>query len=112
MRAKILVIPGVTAVGASTNLPWSGYDENTSFGIVGRTAEDDDDGPGARYQARRARLLRGRGDAADGGATLRSAPATRRSNRNTLIVNDALVSRYFPKRRRARREAARLRRRA
>ena len=45
----ILGIAGVSSVGASTNLPWSGYDENTGFRIVGVTAEGDD-GLGARYQ--------------------------------------------------------------
>ncbi len=48
IRLSIASIPGVAAVGASTNLPWSGYDENTSFTIAGRApaAGAQDDGPG------------------------------------------------------------------
>jgi ABC-type antimicrobial peptide transport system permease subunit len=82
------------AVGASTNLPWSGYDENTSFGIVGRTQEGAD-GPSARFQAvgpgyfeaTGMRLLSGRlfdrTRDVNGGAL-------------TVIVNDTLADRYFP----------------
>src|SRR5439155_22958564 len=50
IRSRIGGITGVASVGASTNLPWSGYDENTNFAIVGRTTEKGDD-PGGRYQA-------------------------------------------------------------
>ncbi|HEY3743036.1 MAG TPA: ABC transporter permease [Bryobacteraceae bacterium] len=93
ISAKIREIPGVTAVGASTNLPWSGYDENTSFGIVGRV-EDKTDEPGARYQAATPgyfeaagmRLISGR--FFDWTHEALGQPLT-------LIVNDALARRYF-----------------
>lgn len=96
IRENILTVPGVVSAGASTNLPWSGYDENTGFRIVTQTAATDDDGPGARYQgagpgyfqAAGMRLIEGR-----------PFDPTRDANGqpNALIVNDALVSRYFPK---------------
>ena len=95
IRTRIAEIPGVRAVGASTNLPWSGYDENTGFGIVGR-AQDDANGPSARFQAASPgyfeatgmRLLDGRffDRTRDG----KSAPLS-------VIVNDALAERYFPR---------------
>jgi predicted permease len=85
-------IPGVLAVGAGTSIPWTGYDDNTSFDIPGRPAK-----PGesiqARYQkatpgyfeALRWPLRRGRffteGDRAD-------APLV-------VLVNDVLARRYF-----------------
>ena len=95
IRSRILGIAGVSSVGASTNLPWSGYDENTGFRMVGVTAEGDD-GPGARYQgagpgyfeAVGMKLLAGR---------LFDPTRDAIGQPNTLIVNDALVSRYFPK---------------
>ena len=91
---KIRAIPGVSDAGASTNLPWSGYDENTGFSIVGQSAANQD--AGARYQAATPgyfeatgmRLLEGRlfDPARDGH---NQPPA--------LLVNDALANRYFPK---------------
>jgi predicted permease len=85
-------IPGVRAAGLATNVPWTGYDENTSFDIVGRPAR-----PGESIQARfqaadagflsalRLRMIRGRWIEAADQAT---APPV-------IIVNEALVHRYF-----------------
>jgi predicted permease len=95
IRMGIAAIPGVASVGATTNLPWSGYDENSSFGIVGRTLNGDDT-PGGRYQAASAgyfeatgmRLVRGR---------LFDRTRDALDQPLTLIVNDALAARYFPK---------------
>ena len=94
IRTRIAGIPGVVAVGSATNLPWSGYDENTGFGIVGRT-EEGPDGPSARFQAAspgyfeatRMRLLSGR---------LFEPSRDVKGNTLTVVVNDALAERYFP----------------
>jgi predicted permease len=91
---KIGEIPGVASVGATTNLPWSGYDENSGFEIVGAPADRNND-KGGRYQAATSgyfeaagmRLLSGR--FFDRARDARGQPAT-------LIVNDALANRYFP----------------
>jgi predicted permease len=85
-------IPGVVAAGAGSSVPWTGYDDNTSFDIPGRPVK-----PGESIQARYQRatpgyfealrwpLLRGRlfedGDRAD--AQL------------VVVVNEVLVRRYF-----------------
>jgi predicted permease len=45
---RIRAVPGVTAVGLGSDLPWTGYNENTGFGIVGRTFPPHE-GPEARY---------------------------------------------------------------
>jgi predicted permease len=45
---RIRSLPGVEAAGAGSDLPWTGYDENTSFRIVGRQFPPGD-GPEARY---------------------------------------------------------------
>jgi predicted permease len=93
IRAKIAEVPGVASVGATSNLPWSGYDENLSFGIAGRTF-DNDSTPGSRYQ------MAGPGyfDAA-GMRLLSGRPFDRTRDAFgrpfTVIVNDALVRRYF-----------------
>jgi predicted permease len=96
IRSRILEVAGVRSVGASTNLPWSGYDENSSFRIVGRTTESEEDTPGARYQAAGPGYFEAAGMRLVAGRLFdRTRDAT--GNPNTLIVNDALASRYFPR---------------
>jgi predicted permease len=92
---RIREIPGVALAGASTNLPWSGYDENAGFEIVGQDGAPDQD-VGGRYQgatngyfeASGMRLVSGR--FFDRVLDANGQPAA-------LIVNDALANRYFPK---------------
>lgn len=45
MRAleRIRALPGVQEAAFTSDLPWTGYDENTGFSIVGRESRDDDD---------------------------------------------------------------------
>jgi predicted permease len=45
---RLRALPGVTDAAFSSDLPWTGYDENTGFGIVGRSFPPND-GPTARY---------------------------------------------------------------
>jgi predicted permease len=45
---RVRGLPGVRAAGMSSDLPWTGYDENTSFGIEGRTFANGRS-PEARY---------------------------------------------------------------
>jgi predicted permease len=48
LTERVRAMPGVRAVGFGSDLPWTGYDENTSFGIVGRQFPQNE-GPEARY---------------------------------------------------------------
>jgi predicted permease len=48
LTARVRALPGVREVGIGSDLPWTGYDENTSFGIVGRTFNKGES-PEARY---------------------------------------------------------------
>ena len=45
---RVRILPGVRAVSVSSDLPWTNYDENTGFEIVGRSSPAGD-GPEARY---------------------------------------------------------------
>ncbi len=85
-------LPGVRAVGLTSNLPWTGYDENTSFDLIGRPVPPGDS-PQARFQAAtpgfftalRLHLIRGR--LFDERDRLKSPPV--------VIVNEALARRFF-----------------
>ena len=48
LTARVRALPGVTAAGITSDLPWTGYDENTGFDIVGRQFPNGE-GPEARY---------------------------------------------------------------
>lgn len=86
-------IPGVRAAGFSTSLPWTGYDENTGFGIKVYTPRPGEE-ISARYQAADpeffnaigTRVLRGRAISL---SDVAGAP-------KVVVVNEALAHRYFP----------------
>jgi predicted permease len=90
---KMKAVPGVMAAGAGTDIPWTGYDENTSFRIEGKSV-DPNNQPHMRYhtaspdyfRAMGVPLLRGR--FFDAGDKLDSRPV--------LIINQATASRYWP----------------
>ncbi len=48
LLAKIAAQPGVQSAGLTSDLPWTGYDENAGFTIEGKTFPPND-GPGGRY---------------------------------------------------------------
>jgi predicted permease len=85
-------IPGVQAAGFSTSLPWTGYDENSSFDIQGYTARPGED-LSARYQAADpeffdaigTRLVRGR----------MISPSDNAKAPKVVVVNEAFSRRYF-----------------
>ena len=57
---RVRALPGLREAAFSSDLPWSNYDENTSFSIVGRSSEKDE-GPEARYHFITAGFLRSTG---------------------------------------------------
>ena len=86
----VRTLPGVIAAGGGAALPWTGYDENTGFEIVGRLQRDE---PNARFHtatpgyfdALRIPLRAGRLiDERD----TRDAP-------KVVLVNEALATKYF-----------------
>jgi predicted permease len=48
LTARVRALPGVQSAGLASDLPWTGYDENTGFDIIGRQFPPDE-GPEARY---------------------------------------------------------------
>ena len=45
---RLAALPGIEGAAATSDLPWTGYDENTSFGIEGRQFSDDET-PSGQY---------------------------------------------------------------
>jgi predicted permease len=89
---RIRALPGVRAVAFSSDLPWTNYDENTGFSIVGRQFPDGD-GPQARYHfmsdgytpATGTRLVAGRDLSS---SDTQSAPAV-------VLLNEAAARKYW-----------------
>jgi putative ABC transport system permease protein len=48
LTERVRALPGVRAAGLTSDLPWTGYDENTGFGIIGRQFKEGES-PEARY---------------------------------------------------------------
>ena len=94
IRQALLGIDAVRSAGATTNLPWSGYDENATMMVVGRDTPADLD-TSVRYQAASEgffesvglRLLSGR--AFDARRDVRDRPLV-------VMINDAAARRHFP----------------
>src|SRR5262249_15080769 len=86
---------GVQAAGLTTDVPWTGHDENSGFGIPGRATTRGGDSGHGRYhmasagyfEALRIPLLDGRNFTEADGAP--SAPPV-------ILINDSLAKRYFP----------------
>src|SRR5262249_26885323 len=54
---RISALPGVQSVGLTSDLPWTGYDENAGFTIEGKSFPGND-GPGGRYHFASAEYFR------------------------------------------------------
>jgi predicted permease len=91
--ASLGSLPGVQSAGLGSDLPWTGYDDNTSFNIEGKQPPPHEDFHGRYHMASAdyfralgTPLLRGRffndGDKKDATAV--------------IIVNHALAARYWP----------------
>jgi putative ABC transport system permease protein len=91
-RERVLALPGIRDAAFTSDLPWTGYDENTSFSIVGRSAREGE-GPEARYHfatpgytgATGTRLVAGRDLTIDDGDG-----ATR-----VVLVNESAARKYW-----------------
>jgi predicted permease len=93
LAARLQALPGVESVGMSSDVPWTGYDDNSSFDIEGRPANPNESVE-ARYhfvspeyfRTMGIPLIRGRFYSI---ADDEKAPLV-------MIVNSALAQKYFP----------------
>jgi predicted permease len=91
---RISNLPGVRAAGASTDVPWSGYDENGGFNIEGKMPLTDNDTPHGRYHSATPDYFKAMGIPLVAGRFFTKADQT--GAPLVLIVNQALARKYFP----------------
>jgi predicted permease len=91
-RERIQALPGVREAAFSSDLPWTGYDENTSFGIVGRTFPDQQ-GPEARYHFMTPGYTGATGTPLVAGRAL--GPEDRNDAPRVVLVNEAAARKYW-----------------
>ncbi len=91
---RLQQIPGVQSAGLTSNLPWSGWDENTDFDIVGR-APRPGEGFQARYQAADPGTLKALGFHLISGRWLE--PGDHLTAPKVVTINQAFARRYFDK---------------
>jgi predicted permease len=93
LNARISALPGVLAVGASSDVPWSGYDENAGFEVEGRVSGPNDS-PHARYHSATPDYFR-----AMGIPLLRGRFFTDRDDMSAplaIIINHSMAEKYWP----------------
>jgi predicted permease len=93
LLTQIGTLPGVESAGASSDLPWTGYDENAGFAIEGKTFPMGE-GPRARYH----QVTPGYFETIDvpllSGRPLDSRDVT--GSAPVVLVNQSLARRYWP----------------
>jgi predicted permease len=91
--ADLGAIPDVRAAGAATDIPWTGYDENSGFEIEGRAQKRGEE-PHARYHSATPDYFRAMGIPLVAGAftTARDTAAAPK----VLVINQAMARRYWP----------------
>jgi putative ABC transport system permease protein len=89
---QIRQLPGVRAAGFGSDLPWTGYDENTGFGIVGRTFARGE-GPGARYHFITAGYARATGVPVVAGRELTFADTD--ESPRVVLINQSTARKYW-----------------
>lgn len=93
LAPRVQSLAGVQFAGFSTDLPWTGYDENGSFSIPSRPAPPNEDVSG-RYHGVSADYFRAIGTPLLGGRWF--TPRDNADAPKVLLINSALAQRYFP----------------
>ena len=90
---RVATLPGVQSAGLTSDLPWTGYDENAGFDIEGKTFPSGD-GPGGRYHFVSADYFRTVGVPLVAGRFFNSSD--RQDSPKVLLINRSLAERYWP----------------
>lgn len=93
MLERIAALPAVQSAGLTSDLPWTGYDENAGFTIEGKTFPPND-GPGGRYHFVSADYFR------TIGVPLMAGRYFNRSDQmdspKVVLINHAMAELYWP----------------
>ncbi|HTH53221.1 MAG TPA: ABC transporter permease, partial [Edaphobacter sp.] len=93
LETSLKELPGVESVGSGSDLPWTGYDENTNFTIEGKKPPLHDEFHG-RYHTATAGYFRTLGIPLVRGRFF--TEADKQGAPGVVIVNRALAERYWP----------------
>jgi predicted permease len=93
LTARLQALPGVQSVGFGSDIPWTGYDENSDFRIEGRQ-EDRNNPFEARYHFATPDYFRAAGIPLLSGRFFSLADDAR--SPKVVIVNSAFARRFFP----------------
>jgi len=89
---RLRALPGVQEAAFSSDLPWTGYDENTGFEIPGKKFPDDD-GPEARYHFLTPGYTRATGTPIVAGRELTASDV--KSAPMVFLINESLARKYW-----------------
>jgi putative ABC transport system permease protein len=90
---RVMALPGAQSAGVTSDLPWTGYDENTGFTIEGKTFPPND-GPSARYHYVSSEYFRTIGVPLIAGRFFNADD--RQDARLALLINRSMAERYWP----------------
>jgi predicted permease len=90
---RVAALPGVQSAGLTSDLPWTGYDENAGFIIEGKTFPPND-GPGGRYHFVSADYFRTVGVPLVAGRFFNANDQL--NSPNVVLINRALAELYWP----------------
>ena len=90
---RLAGLPGVESAGLTSDLPWTGYDENSSFNIEGKTFPPGD-GPGGRYHFISSDYFRTIGVPLIAGRFFNSDDSMEKQS--VVLINRSLAERYWP----------------
>jgi len=91
--ARVAALPGVEEAGVTSDLPWTGYDENTSFGIEGRQFSDDES-PSAQYHFASSDYFRAVGIPLVAGRFFSESDDA--DAPKVILINKSMADRYWP----------------
>jgi putative ABC transport system permease protein len=90
---RLAALPGAQSAGLTSDLPWTGYDENAGFTVEGKTFPPND-GPSARYHFVSSDYFRTIGVPLIAGRFFNSDD--RQDTQPVVLVNRAMAERYWP----------------
>jgi predicted permease len=90
---RVAALPGVQSAGLTSDLPWTGYDENAGFTIEGKTFPPNDV-PGGRYHFVSADYFRTVGVPLVAGRFFNANDKL--SSPNVVLINRAMAELYWP----------------